>query len=408
MSFFSKAWDSACGLVHGAGHYAARVATAGVVITGKTVKYACKGVSSALESVGADRLANTIDNAGEAVDNGAQTASDVVTAATDIATGTILATGSFIVGEDATADKLGDNIRETLNSLDDNAEAAVAHVTIAKDNFVGKAQFDEAHREYTELVGENAANVAEIAKERKELNDKINEQLKSINERKNASKGLFDRFVSASCKIAEWRVARYETSDVFIAEPVMETPLKSVAEIFADVDFCNDPIWNHIKGVFTAGLLTVSQVEDANVKIEGYKRAARSSWDQDREINSKYRKLLESLEFVGSAFDVFVPLYSKLQDELEYALSSISQIMAHRDIYYFADANVKVNPYFLPKHHLNILMACDKLTRILCEMNKRHYIQMAEGVPVTIEEDREKVASLKLHEYREVEMLLAS
>ena len=219
---------------------------------------------------------------------------------------------------------------------------------------------------------------------------------------------MFDRFVIASRKIAEWRVARYETSDVFIATPVNVAPLKSDAEIFADVDFRNDPIWNHIKGAFTAGFLTVSQVEDANVKIEGYERAARSSWDQDRETNSKYKKLLESLEFVGSAFDVFVPLYSKLQDELEYALSSVSLIMAHRDMYYFADANVTVNPYFLPKHHLNILMACDKLTRILCEMNKRHYIQMADGVPVTIEEDRKKVASLKLREYREVEILLAS
>ena len=408
MNWFSEAWDGTCDFVHRVGHYTARAVTVGVVVTGKTVKYACKGVSSALESVGADRFANAIDNAGEAVDSGAQTASDLVTAATDIATGTILATGSFIVGEDATADKLGDNIRETLDSLEDNAEATVAHGTIAKDNFVGKAQFDDAHCKYTKLASENAANFAEIAKERKELNDKINEQLKTINERKNASKGLFDRFVIASRKIAEWRVARYETSDVFIAEPVMEAPLKSAAEIFADVDFCNDPIWNHLKGGFTAGLLTVSQVEDANVKIEGYKRAAKSSWDQDRETNFKYRKLLESLEFVGSAFDVFVPLYSKLQDELEYALSSISQIMAQRDICYFADANAKVNPYFLPKHHLNILMACDKLTRILCEMNKRHYIQMAEGVPVIIEEDREKVASLKLREYREVEMLLAS
>lgn len=203
-------------------------------------------------------------------------------------------------------------------------------------------------------------------------------------------------------------MARYDTEDVFISEPVAEAPLKSAAEVFSDVDFRNDPVWNHIKGVFTAGLLTVSQVEDAKVKIEGYRLAAQATWNQDRELNVKYKKLFESLDFVKKAFDVFVPLYSRLQDELEYALSSVSQIMAQRDMYYFADANVKVNPYFLPGHQLNILMACDKLTRMLCEMNKRHYVAVVDNVATEIEEDRKKVESLRSDEYHEVEMLIAA
>ncbi len=408
MNLFGGIWDAGCSWVQNGAHVIAKTIMIGPVLGGEAVKCVSKCVSVPLKAVGADRFADVIDNAGKAVADAGETLSDVVVAAADIGTGSVLAVGSFIVGEDATADKLGQNIRESLESLESNAESAVEHLSAVKDNFVGKAQFDLAHSKYVQLMTANRENVAGIRKEREKLKNKINEILKSINKQKAASVALFDRFAAVTCKIAQWSVSRYETDDVFYGEDVNVVPLRSDAEIFTDVDFRNDPIWSHIKGVFTAGLLTVSQVEDVMVKIKGYERAAEASWEQDRETNRRYKKLLESLDFVKDAFDMFVPLYTRLQDELEYAISSLSQIMAQRDMYYFADADVKINPYFLPKHHLNILIACDKLTRILCEMNKRHYVQERDNEAEFIEDDRKKVCLLKKCEFREVEKLLAA
>ena len=408
MSLFKSVWRLASKSVIGVAHVGARIATAGVMVGGKVVKYAAKGTSCVLDAVGADRLANVSDNVGEAVDHAAQTASDAATAAVDMTVGTVLAAGSFIVGRDDVADDLGNDIRETIDSCGDNFRSTIDLTVKAKDNFVGKAQFDEAHCDYLKLVDENTRNVAEIKTARRDLTAKINKRLSSINAHKVTSKALFDRFEATSRKIAQWIVARYDASDVFRCEPVRDSPMKSAGEVFADVDFENDPIWNHIKGAFSAGLLTVAQVEDAKVKIYGCRRTATTAWKQDREVNKKYAKLLESLDFVDEAFGVFVPLYEKLQDELEYALSSVGQIMMQRDMYYFADANVKVNPYFLPKRHLNVLMACDKLTRILCEMSKRHYVAAEGNVPVAIEDDRDEVERLMRDDFRHVKTMLAA
>ena len=408
MSLAKETWRVGCKTLQGAAHVVARTATAGVVVAGKVVKCACQGSAFVLEQVGADRFSEAIDGVGDTVDHGTQTVSDAVTMAADVVVGIPLAAASFAVGADDVPDELGEVIGGAYSSMCDNAEATCSFASSAKDQFVGKTQFDKAKQEYLALITENTVVIKDIQQIRNDLNKKINDRLNEINGYKNKSKVLFERFVVLSRKIADWRVKHYETPDVFLSEDVRETPLKTAKEIFADIDFDNDPIWSHLKGVFTAGLLTVAQVDDVVNKIQFYKEAAKATWGQDREINSKYRKLLDALDFVRESFALFVPLYAELQDQLEYAISSVGQIMSQRDMYYFADANVSVNPYYLPKHHLNILMACDKLTRILCEMSKRHYVTLVNNVPEVIEEDRIKVESLKRDEYAEVESLVAA
>lgn len=408
MSWFGEIWNRGSRSIQWAGHVLARTATFGLVATGKVAKYGCKGTAWALDGLGADRIAKVVDNVGETTDHFLQAGSDGITAGVDIVISTPLAIGSFVIGEDQTADRLGDTIREDIDSYKDNAESMTDHATKAKDDFVGKTLFDEAHSQYLDLLDENKQKVSMLRDSRNKTKGKIDASVRQINEYKTESKQLFDRFVNIARKIADWNVARYDITDVFYCEAVSDIPLKAPSEVFADIDFKNDPVWSHIKGIFTAGLLTVSQVEDVKVKIAGYRRAATVAWMQDEELNAKYDKLKSSIEFVADTYDVFIPLYKDLLDELEYALSSIGQIMAERDIYFFSDVDSAVNPYFLPRRHLNVLMACDKLTRVICEMNKRHYVSVENDMPVVIKDDEDKVSSLKAREYREVEKLLAA
>ncbi len=82
--------------------------------------------------------------------------------------------------------------------------------------------------------------------------------------------------------------------------------------------------------------------------------------------------------------------------------------MALRDMYYFSGMQGNVNPYFLPKHHLNILMACDKLTRILCKMTRLHYVSAGAKEPTAIAADIESVKEWRAKDFAALEELEAA
>ena len=61
-------------------------------------------------------------------------------------------------------------------------------------------------------------------------------------------------------------------------------------------------------------------------------------------------------------------------NEIDYALEMLRMNYYLRDFNYFGKTESELNVYFLPERHLKCLMACDKMSRILCTMAKQKYL----------------------------------
>jgi len=80
------------------------------------------------------------------------------------------------------------------------------------------------------------------------------------------------------------------------------------------------------------------------------------------------------VKLIRENFEAFIEYYEKLIKELDYAINLIRMNYYQRDLDYFQETDSQVNPYFLPDRHLKCLMACDKMSRILCIMAKQRYL----------------------------------
>lgn len=261
----------------------------------------------------------------------------------------------------------------------------------------GKAVYDRAKRHYDKAVKLREKWQKRLNTTRKRLNKTIGDELDLINACRGRSRNLFSRFEEVSKCIAQWQIWRYEISDDFKPVEVKIPNMMTRAKLFENVDFENNPISTNLKGYLTLGGLTAAEAEQAEQVVKGMVNALREESKKVLAENNRWRKVLESLHDIRVTYDDFLRFYGKLISELEYASTMLRSLRYGTDAVYFKNEELKVNVYFLPERHLRCLMSCDKMSRIVCEMSKRKYLEVStedfalkEADVVAYKKDRDK------------------
>ena len=252
----------------------------------------------------------------------------------------------------------------------------------ARDEFTGRVLYDAARQEYAEIRAEKRCLQKRLDEHRECLRIRINKELKDINVCRRLAGIYFRNFEQISAAIANWKVQRYEHTEVFISVPFRLSPMTSESKIFKDVNFTNSPIQNYLKGFLTAGLMVDSQVKDARVHLDGVRRGIKEEAKKAKGEIMRWTHVCESLEEIRKDFEAFNRFFRDLIQELDYSLQMLRMNYYQRDFDYFGSFESRLNVFFLPDRHLKCLMACDKMARILCTMAKQKYLDRTAAVDV--------------------------
>ena len=343
-------------------------------VTAAPFRYGGKAFGSACEFVGLERVGRTITHSTEAVAKVIEVPSRVA----DQALRQVANVGSFVV-----SDLIGDS-EDAMEAEREGAEAfesftghfmgVVDELGDAVNEFSGRVLYDKAEAADAKIRKERRKLQKVLNDKREDLRVAINGELKKINACRRLSGIHFRRFEQVAKAIANWKIYRYESIEVFGDVKISLSPMTSESKVFSDVDFKKSPIQNYLKGIMTGGLLIDSQVKDVYVKIEGLRKALNEEVNKARAEQTRWAKVRESLETIRKNFEAFIKFYAELVNELDYALEMLRMNYYLRDFNYFGKTESELNVYFLPERHLKCLMACDKMSRILCTMAKQKYL----------------------------------
>lgn len=243
----------------------------------------------------------------------------------------------------------------------------------ASEGFTGEKCFKLARERFEKLRKEQVQKQQLIDIQLKQQIAVIQKKLTNINYSRDKAKNLFLEFEQLSSVFVEWKIRRYNIVECFNPRYSPFPKLKEWKEFFSEVDFDNDPWWNRLKGFGTGGILIVKQIEDAENKIKEADKAFKDKCNQAEEEIKRYQKVVKSLEFVEENFVFFTDFYNSMIRELGYSVHLLRESGYMQNMFFFANSDEKLNPAFLPNRHIRCLQACDKLSRLLCELSKRKY-----------------------------------
>lgn len=259
----------------------------------------------------------------------------------------------------------------------------------AYEGFTGERCYKLAKGRFENLKKKQEQKQLSIETQLKQQADIIQKQLNSINNSRNNSKNLFQEFEQLSSVFADWKIRSCNIVECFNPKTFSFTKLKEPKEFFSEVDFDNDPWWTRIKGLGTGGILIVKQIEEAENKIKEADKAFHDQCDQAEEEINRYLKIAKSLRFVEENFVFFTDFYNSMIRELGYSVDLLRESGYMQNIFFFANSGERLNPAFLPNRHIRCLQACDKLSRLLCDLSKRIYFN--DSKVEVIEIDRKRV-----------------
>lgn len=259
----------------------------------------------------------------------------------------------------------------------------------ASEGLTGEKCFKVARDRFEKLKKEQEQRQQLIDIQLKQQTAVIQKQLTNINYSRDKAKNLFQEFEQLSSVFADWKIRRCNIVECFNPRHFSFTKLKERKEFFSEVDFDNDPWWNRLKGFITGGILIVKQIEEAENKIKEADKAFHDQCDQAEEEIKRYQKVVKSLEFVEENFVFFTDFYNSMIRELGYSVDLLRESGYMQNIFFFANSGEKLNPAFLPNRHIRCLQACDKLSRLLCDLSKRIYFN--DSQVEVIEIDRKRV-----------------
>lgn len=281
----------------------------GAVIEG-TGRIAGKAVGRVSKRGGA-----AISNFGKAASGFVQTSARTTSASMKMVVGTIAECGAKIEDDDKGAEEAKKLARSGRDSVVKWAEETTNAATETVKHLTGEKEYERAKREYDRLVAENKAKHKELSSARREAVKAINERLEELNGCKVKAKEQY-ACVGKLLKIAASHDVhlkpRANFDEMYIARPVRQAPIKTAKDIFEDVDFDKNPIWNSLKGVVSGGLWPISQIEDARADIRRQRRATKDKWAQDEKENMRYPKMAASLDEVCTDFAYLLDVQAKL------------------------------------------------------------------------------------------------
>ena len=338
------------------------------------VKLLTTGAAAAVRVCGGDRLGDAIEKFGDAaarvVETPMRTAGHAVRQTANVLTLASSSLSGDYVDEIEAQEEFSDANEELgrhLESIKDDFVSAI-------DNVSGRVLYDEAKREYNDVRKEKRAEQKKIDIKRIEIGDLINDELSKINTCRKRAGILFKQFESIASAISSWKIHRYEPQEVFRPASIKIPEISSREKVFSEVDFDNSPLKNYFKGLLTCGLVVASEVSKAREHIRGLKIALEEEKQKANDEIKKWVHVRESVKLVRENFEAFIEYYEKLLQELDYAINLIRMNYYQRDLDYFQEVDSQINAYFLPDRHLKCLMACDKMSRILCAMAKQRYL----------------------------------
>ena len=354
-----------------------------------------------------ERLGSAVKGAAKTIANAERLPGKLLGTGVEAVAGVATGVASIVVGDDEGADAAKDSFQDAVFGTEDFVSEAVDTAKLTFDTITARTLFQKAKSKYYALEEENKRRFEELNDERVKICDKISGEVDRINADKEKVKDAFARFVKVASAISDWRIASYDTTESYVCTSVIPAPIKTKHEVFQDVDFDNDPIWNTLKGTITIGFLTESQIKDAEVTIENQGKAAKLKWAEDLADNDQLKRVFESVAFVRESFDTFLDFYGSVIDELSYAITLLSRAQDRMDPFYF-DESGRINLYFMPKRHVLALMAADKISRILCEMAKRRYVTEADGKNSVVEGDENLVRDYRREDFEQIKRNLAA
>lgn len=330
-------------------------------VTGSIVEGTGYVVADITDVVGLDGTARFIRDstktAGETIKGTAKIIGATNTAISSGAIGVIgEATGNNELVEISFDNEPDSDILDELKKIiDNNAE----HI----NKYSGAAEFQKLqnlyHSDYTKITKRYRQEVDNIFNDIKCYIDVINEQ-------RSQSAVYFEKFEDVSSLIAEWSVEKYRFKE--IPELKLKVPDRSKdSTIFKDVNYDEHPIWMRIKGLFGGNK---AAFEEAKNKIKESLQEIENKCDLEKK---RWTAISGNLNFIRDSFVSFNDLYIHSISELRYSIDFVQNTVYQKDIFFFSK-ETKINPYFLPEKHLHCLMACDRLSRLLCEMSKRKYL----------------------------------
>lgn len=321
----------------------------------------------------------------KAIETPGKTIGQVIEQSANIVTGVISHLAGDVDGEtDASLAQ-----EEAWQEYRDHWNEAWTAAKNASEGFSGEKMFRLAIARFEKLRKEQTQRQQKINSLFKQQVDIIQKQLTNINYSRNKAKNLFQKFEQLSSMFADWKIRRYNIVECFNPRYFSFTKLKERKEFFSEVDFENDPWWNRIKGFTTGGILILKQIEEAENKIKEVDKAFKDECNQAEEEIKRYQKVVKSLEFVEENFVFFTDFYNSMIRELGYSVDLLRESGYMQNMFLFANSDEKLNPAFLPNRHIRCLQACDKLSRLLCDLSKRIYFN--DSKVEIIEIDRKRV-----------------
>ena len=318
-------------------------------------------VSDIADGIGLDGTAEFIKDTTTTISTGIKGAGKIVGA-----TNTAITRGAIeLIGEVTDDDELrkissdnepdSDVIEEIEKIIDGNKDFI--------DKYSGAAEFQKLQQIYH-------CDYIKITKSYKQAINKTFDDIKSyvnvINKQRDKSAVYFTEFENVSSLIAEWSVEKYRFKEIPKLKLIVPDKSKD-SIIFKDVNYDEHPIWMRIKGLCGGNK---DELEEAKTKI---KESLNEIENKCKLESMRWTKISENLKFIQESFVNFNDLYIRSINELRYSIELVQNTVFQKNIFFFSQ-RTKINPYFFPQKHLHCLMACDRLSRLLCEMSKRTYL----------------------------------
>lgn len=318
-------------------------------------------VSDIADGIGLDGTAEVIKDITTTTSTGIKGAGKIVGA-----TNTAIARGTIeLIGEVTDDDELrmisfdnepdSDVIEEIEKIIDGNKDFI--------DKYSGAAEFQKLqqmyHCDYIKITNSYKQAINKTF-------DDIESYVKVINKQRDKSAVYFTEFENVSSLIAEWSVEKYRFKEIPKLKLIVPDKSKD-SIIFKDVNYDEHPIWMRIKGLCGGNK---DELEEAKTKI---KESLNEIENKCKLESMRWTKISENLKFIQESFVNFNDLYIRSINELRYSIELVQNTVFQKNIFFFSQ-RTKINPYFFPQKHLHCLMACDRLSRLLCEMSKRTYL----------------------------------
>ena len=264
---------------------------------------------------------------------------------------------AMMAQDDASFD-ISDHLYETENAIGE---------------LTGENYYNSVKKELESLNKEKMQKQQQIDDSLREQTDVIQKILANINDLRSNIKALFREFEQLASVFADWNIHNYNIDECFSPKVFSFNKLKEPKDFFSKVDFDNSPWRNRLKGILSGGRLTKKRIEEAKEEIEEFMKAFDDQCKQAEEEVERYKKISESLKFIEENFIFFTEFYKDMIRELGYSIDILRESGYMRNMFFFTNSGERLDPAFLPYRHIQCLLACDKLSRLLCNISKQKY-----------------------------------